>query len=466
MKTQLSLPAQLDKIIKLFLRGLASTDETWKEIYKVFRSHDLRAESEEKDAVKVGSIVCDAPCHLRLRHEMAEAGFYLVEKCAELSKLPIDVTALRSIVAMLDVPSIGRTWLDDCTPHHSKTVRSFAEWYREQFSSRPDSNIDRIRHTSDLQPGARIRITGLRSYATFEESSANDHKPLADVGTFVGFASWHPYLLESAFVLLDREIVSARECHCDDETDDRPMALFPVKSLMMYGRQCINGFCAVGEKWSSAAEMSLTVEAHPAFPASYEEMHRRRGRYMRWGWAHPLPIDRMYCSAPDSPIYLAVNASYEIIDDPSPSLVAEIVCASRELHQALDALSNAPSSEDALVAIQRLHEREPSLILIAYPNLLVRLLEQSNLQEGEAIRNVLMKIGPPSLPRLICTLKAACHYMFRWDPRLVEVIAGALGQFGAQAAEAVPILRDLLSKMPTVREEIAAALALIDKNDQ
>lgn len=130
-----------------------------------------------------------------------------------------------------------RTWLDDCSRHHSQTVRNFAEWYRAQFSSCPDSNIGRIRLESDLQPGTRIRISGLRSYATFEESSANDHKPLTDIGTFVGFASWHPYLHESAFVELDQEIVSARGCFCDDEVGDRPMALFPVKRLMMYGRR-------------------------------------------------------------------------------------------------------------------------------------------------------------------------------------------------------------------------------------
>lgn len=78
---------------------------------------------------------------------------------------------------------------------------------------------------------------------------------------------------------------------------------------------------------------------------------------------------------------------------------------------------------------------------------------------------MLTKIGPPSLPQLICTLKAACHYKFRWDPRLVGVIAGVLGQFGAQAVEAVPILRGLLLKMSTAREQISSALALIDKSD-
>jgi hypothetical protein len=465
MQPEQTLSQKIDKAMQLFERGIQTPVETWGRICDDFTRTDRIAEEKEY-AVKREPQRSDASPRL-LRQEMGEAGFLLVEKCAGF-ELPIDVAALREIVAMLDVPSKDRTWLDDCSRHHSQPVRDFAVWYREQLLTRPDSNISRIRLTSDLQPGTRLRITGLRSYATFHESSVSDHRPLTDVGTFVGFASWHPYLHESAFVVLDQEIISARECHSDDEIDDRPIAQFPVKHLMMYGRQFINGFCTLGEKWSSAAEMSMTVEAHANFPTSYAEMHRRRGRYMLWGGVnpHPLPIDRDYCSAADAPIYLALNANYQVIEDPSFPRSAEIVSTSTELHQALDALSIAPSFNGALTAIQRLLESKPSLILIAYPNLLLRLFDQSNFEANEAIREVLTKIGPPALPRLICTLKAACHYLYRWDPGLVGVIAGVLGSFGAEAVETVPTLKNLIAQMPTVRDEIKTALVLIDPNAQ
>jgi hypothetical protein len=461
MQPDQSLSQKIERTTLLYGRGIITPAETWGRFCDEFYRVNSIAEQKEY-AFKRKPQRSDASPRLR-RQEMAEAGFSLIENCAG-SELPIDVAALRDIVAVLDVPSKDRTWLDDCSRHRSQTVRDFAVWYREQFLTHLDSNISRIRLRSDLQPGTRLRITGLRSYAKFHESSVSDLRPLTDVGTFVGFASWHPYLHESAFVVLDQEIISARECHSDDEIDDRPIAQFPVKHLMMYGRQFINGFCTLSEKWSSAAEMSVTVEAHANFPTSYAEMHRRRGRYKRWGGVnpHPLPIDRDYCSAADAPIYLALNANYQVIEDSSLPCNAEIVTRSIELHQALDALSNAPSFNGALTAIQRLLESKPSLILIAYPNLLLRLFDQSNFEANEAIREVLTKIGPPALPRLICTLKAACHYLYRWDPALVGVIAGVLGNFGAEAVEAVPTLKNLIAQMPPVRDEINTALVRID----
>ena len=311
--------------------------------------------------------------------------------------------------------------LEALSSHSDERIRAVVPWFQSaRRVEEQNRDFDHVRRTSSLQPGIRLRLFGGYTSAYASPWWLNG-KQYHDA-TFVGFAHDRVGGVPKALVEFDEEL------HLTGADGSEHRGRYAI--LNNTGAGCSYSQ-PLAPRWTQPKEETIAVYLFSTLPEDADAFSS--------------------CSSPNTAI--ETHALYEIVASEVTRTPAPHWQVAKEMSQVIDDLDDRRTADGAAHRLCVLLAQTPCLLFTVLPTLIQKLVRGGRI--GAIIRKLLCDRGTPALRALVASLP--CR-----DPRLRGQVAHAIGQFGAEAREALPALEPLLRDELQVRVQVAMAIWRID----